>query len=145
MIIHPVVVHFPIALLIVGFLFATLSVFCKKCNKIDCTQTGKPSCIQKVAYWLLLLGALGAVGAVLSGTFFTHSMTGPLGELRDTHQMLAISTMTVSLIAAAVYTYYIYKAPTKEVLTIGYILYVVSVILVSITGHYGGEIVYMFK
>lgn len=143
---HPIIVHFPIALLVVGFMFATLTVICKKCNQSKCLPDGKKhSCVQYAAYWLLVLGALSSVFAVLSGQFFTNPMTGPLGELRDTHQILAITTTVVSIIASSVYTYYIYKAPVKQVFVIAYSLYVVCAILVGITGHYGGEMVYMFR
>lgn len=140
------VVHFPIALLIVGFAFASLTLVCKKCTKSDCSlDDNKPSCVQKVSYWLLSLGALSAVVAILTGLFFTNEMQGPLGTMRDTHALLAGATTITALIAAAVYTYYIYKAHTKPVLFIGYSLYVICTILVAITGHYGGEMVYMFK
>lgn len=30
---HPMVVHFPIALLITGFLFASMAIFCKRCGE----------------------------------------------------------------------------------------------------------------
>lgn len=143
---HPIVVHFPIALLLVGFIFSTLVIMCRKCNKSECSvDSFKPSCLQFTAYWLLLLGTLGSVAALLTGQLFTAPMVGPLGDLRETHQMLAIATMVVSLITSAVYTYYIYKAPLKQVLVIGYVLYLVCAILVAVTGHYGGQIVYMFR
>lgn len=144
---HPMVVHFPIALLLVGFLFASLSIFCKKCNKMECsTDSTKPSCIQKTAYWLLALGALSAAAAVTTGFLFTNTPSvGPLVQLHNTHIMFAVSTMVVALIAAGIYTYYIYKAHTKQVLAIGYTLYVICAVLVAITGHFGGEMVYMFK
>lgn len=168
------VVHFPIALLIVGFLFASLMMFCPCCRSKskssvkpdsldnhadsdasltqDSCQTDdlskcrcRTNCIEPFAFWLLTLGALSAVAAVLTGAIFTKDMIGPLGELRTTHEFLAFTTMIVSLIAAAVYAYYMYKAKIRQVQVIAYSLYVVAVILVSITGHYGGLIVYMFK
>lgn len=139
------VVHFPIALLVVGFGFATLSMFCKKCNAVGCTDPTKPSCIEKVAYWLLSLGALSGVGGVMSGMLFTSAMEGPMGALRATHQLLAISTTVVALIAAGIYTYYIYKARIRQVQVIGYALYAVATLLVCITGHYGGLMIYMFR
>lgn len=142
---HPMVVHFPIALLVVGFGFATLAMFCKKCNAVGCTDPTKPSCVQKVAYWLLSLGALSGAAAVLSGIVFTNEMVGPLGSLRNTHEVLAISTTVVALIAAGVYTYYIYKARIAQVQVIGYALYALAALLVSVTGHYGGLMVYMFR
>ena len=52
---HAMIVHFPIALLFVGFLFDLLSL-----------ATKKPS-FKTAALYLLVLGAIGAVAAYLSG------------------------------------------------------------------------------
>lgn len=144
--IHPMIVHFPIALVITGFLFATIALFCKRCScSVGQAPSDKASCVSKVGYWMLALGTLGAIGAVLSGFFFTSDMTGPMERILNTHQLLAISTLIVGFIASGVYTYYIYKARLKPVEYIGYALYFATVVLVSITGHYGGTMVYMFK
>ncbi|CDN31744.1 hypothetical protein BN938_1664 [Mucinivorans hirudinis] len=127
------IVHFPIALLLMGFLFATVAIFCKKsCNS--------GVCMQKTAFWLLTFGALGAAGAVVSGFIFT-SMQGPIFEQ---HRALALSTMVVSIFATALYALYSYKKPNKSLLIGGYLLYAVAVALVSYTGHLGGIMVYMF-
>lgn len=141
---HPMLVHFPVALLMVGFLFSTVGLFCKQCCKCGCsTDSGNPSCIMRAGYWLLVLGALGAVASVLSGMIFTEPMQGIMGEKRSVHQLFAIMTMSVSIVSAAIMTYYIYSAKrTRPVLIIGYILYAATMILVAITGHLGGAMVY---
>lgn len=57
--------------------------------------------------------------------------------------MLAISTLVLSLITSFIYIFYIFKARgNNAVHWIAYILYAASVVMVSITGHYGGMMVY---
>ncbi len=53
--IHPMIVHFPIALLIVGFLFDLIGTFVKK------------DFYSKAGFYLLILGTLGVVAAYFSG------------------------------------------------------------------------------
>lgn len=129
---HPMIVHFPIALIITGFLFASLEMFFSKCRRTPCTI--------KATYWLLTLGALSALASVLSGALFTtmHSSI-----FFPTHQMMAFTTAAVACAASALYILYIFKAPQSKVLhMVAYALYLVAVVCVAITGHYGGLMVY---
>ncbi|MEG1607158.1 MAG: DUF2231 domain-containing protein [Mucinivorans sp.] len=142
---HPLLVHFPIALLLVGFIFVTIAIFGRlKCkNTCAVTESANPCCIERAGYWLLVLGTLGAIASVLSGLFFTTAMDGMMGQKRDIHQLFAVMTMSVSIISAAVLTYHTYgKKKSCGVFWIGYILYAVVAVLVSITGHLGGMMVY---
>ena len=52
---HPMIVHFPIALLIVGFLADAVGLIFKK------------DFFTKAGFYLLILGTLGVVAAYLSG------------------------------------------------------------------------------
>lgn len=49
---HPLIVHFPIALLIIGFVFATVELVLKKECKCKFGFTIEPFTIQKTAYYL---------------------------------------------------------------------------------------------
>lgn len=145
--IHPMLVHFPIALILVGFLFATVTLFCGKCCKKCATDSDHSkysvSCLEKVGFYLLTLGSLSAVAALIAGYVFTEEMVGVMGSMRDTHSSVAIAAMVVSLIACAVYAYYIYSAKkVRQVLYIGYVLYLIAAVLIGITGHLGGEMVF---
>lgn len=144
--IHPMVVHFPIALILVGFLFATITLFCGKCCKTCCASTsdgGRPSCMEKVGFYLLTLGSLSALVAIVVGYAFTEQMEGMMGDMRTTHALMAMASMVVALIACAIYAYYIYSTKkVRQVLYIGYILYVIAAVLIAITGHLGGEMVF---
>lgn len=137
------IVHFPIALLLTGFLFVTITMFCKKCCKAkatnaDCsTSATTPSCIEKMGFWLLLLGTLSSVASVASGFLFT-TMTDKALFFAE-HHTLAISTMAIAIVTTAIYAFYMFKARTNEpVKWIAYILYIAVVVMISMTGHYGG-------
>ncbi len=141
---HPLIVHFPIALLITGFVFATIELVLKKECKCKFGFTIEPFTIQKTAYYLLILGSLSAVVAVLSGFIFTSDMEGVLGELRCTHLTIAIITASLSILSAISYTFYVFKH-SKKARVIGYVLYLICAVLIGTTGYFGGEIVFMFR
>ena len=54
---HPIIVHFPVALIIVGFFAEVASLFFKK-----------EKCLSKTGFYLMMLGTLGAIAAWSSGT-----------------------------------------------------------------------------
>lgn len=129
---HPMIVHFPIALIITGFLFASLEMFFAKLRKTNC--------LIKTTYWLLTLGALSALAAVMSGALFTTMHSSVFFPM---HQMMAFTTAAVSCAASALYILYIFKAPQSKVMhVLAYTIYLVAVVCVAITGHYGGLMVY---
>jgi uncharacterized membrane protein len=138
------IVHFPIALLITGFLFATIELVCNKEFKWKDIVI-EPITIQKTAYYLLVLGSLSAIIAVLSGFLFTYEMEGVLEEIRNTHLTIAIITASLSIFSVIYYTYYIFITHSQTTRIIGYILYLACAILIATTGYFGGEIVYMFR
>ena len=87
---HPAVVHFPIALLIVAVAFDLASLLLRRCRWLD-----------RAAAALFLLGALGAWGALLSGEEAEeglHGLSAEVGELIEEHEGWGKRT----LIAAAV-------------------------------------------
>ena len=62
---HPMLVHFPIALVALGFVAELASLFIKK-----------EVCFYKIGFYLLIVGTLSAVITVLSGLLFTGEMSG---------------------------------------------------------------------
>lgn len=164
--IHPMLVHFPIALILVGFLFSTIAVIWGRSSKSPrkgAVRTGASSahgaakagasccgvdserlwCVEKCGFWMLGLGAISALVALCSGYVFTNAMPGVTGEIRTTHASFALMSMVVAMIAAGIYAYYIYgRKRNEQVKFIGYILYAVAVVLIAITGHLGGSMVF---
>lgn len=149
--IHPMLVHFPVALLIIGFLFISLAMFCKRCSAtasksstpLATRKCGNASCVEMTGFWLLGLGAISACVALLSGYVFTHEMLGLSGQNRETHAAFALITTVVAVIAFGIYAYYMYT-PKKvaQIRWIAYVLYIGVAVLISITGHLGGSMVF---
>ena len=73
---HPMIVHFPIALLIIGFLFdLTGAIF----NKVFFSKAG---------FYLLILGTLGVIAAFISGNIAGDGVSevGTLKQALENHE-----------------------------------------------------------
>jgi uncharacterized membrane protein len=62
---HPILVHFPIALITVGFIAEVASLFFRR-----------EKCLSKTGFYLMVLGSLTAIAAWSSGHLFTEEPTG---------------------------------------------------------------------
>jgi len=131
---HPLIVHFPIALLIAGFVADTVYLLYKK-----------EVCLSKVGFYLMLAGTLGAVAAVLSGNFFTEDMTGSVEVIRERHETFANITMYVMIVASLLRIFLVQKGKAESKAALGvYILYLIGVISVGYTGMLGGTMVFNY-
>ena len=132
---HPMLVHFPIALIATGFLLELVYLFCKK-----------EVCLTKAGYYLLILGALSSVITWLSGILFTSEMEGTAGQVRETHELMATVTVVLLIIAAAIRMYVVVKKKDndKKLKNIAFVVYALATIRVMITGFFGGTLVYNY-
>jgi len=131
---HPLIVHFPIALLIAGFVSDTAYLIYKK-----------EVCLSKLGFYLMLAGTLGAVAAVLSGNFFTEDMSGSVEVIREKHETFANITMYLMIVASILRILLVQKGKAESKAALGvYLLYLVGVILVGYTGMLGGTMVFNF-
>jgi uncharacterized membrane protein len=86
---HAMVIHFPIALLIAGFLSEIIALFMKK------------PFFRDTSFYMLLLGALGAIVAYASGSYAGDGMTdGILQEPMELHENAALVTLWLAIITA---------------------------------------------
>ena len=130
--IHPMVVHFPIALLLLGFVFELIFHFFRK---EEIFETG--------SFWLLIAGALSAFAAYFSGAFLTMEQRGIAGAVQNTHELFAEITVGSALICTAFKIYIKSEGKSNKILNhIGFVLYAIAAIAVSVTGYYGGVLVY---
>jgi len=128
---HPMLVHFPIALITVGFLFDILSLAFKK-----------EPCLSKAGFWLQVFGMAGAVFAFGTGYFLTNPMEGDAGIMREKHELfatLALITIILTTLFRIVAIYLDKKTSGVRYTLLG--LYFISTILISITGYLGGTLV----
>lgn len=129
---HPMLVHFPIALVTIGFLADLVSLVLKK-----------EVCLTKTSFYLLIIGTLAAIAAVLTGALFTSEMAGAAGVMRNSHALMAFTT-TVILTLTSIIRIVLLKKENKMLKWLAFILYAVAMICVSVTGALGGTLVYNF-
>lgn len=130
---HPMIVHFPIALLIVGFLFDIAGSITKR---ESFTQT---------AFYLIILGALGVIAAFITGDQAGSGISeeGALKQALETHEEAATLTIWIVSIAAAFRIALVLLKKFKGVLKmVSLALFLIAVLAIARTGYYGGELVY---
>jgi uncharacterized membrane protein len=131
---HPMLVHFPIALVMFGFIIELASLIIKK-----------ELCLPKLSLYLLVTGTLATVVAWLSGELFTSEMSGAAGSVKESHELFAFITMCLLIVTSVIRL--MLASGKKENSTlkwISFILYGIAAITVSITGFFGGTLVYNY-
>ncbi len=131
---HPMLVHFPISLIVFGFIADIGSILYQK-----------EVCLSKFGFYLLIIGTLAAIVALLTGALFTSEMEGAAGAVKETHELFAWVTVILLVILSAFRM--LLKAQNKENTNLKWIalaLYGLAAISVSITGFYGGTLVYNY-
>jgi len=127
---HPMIVHFPIALAAVGLFFEV--IFFRKGNQ-------KPVCGEFILY----LATLSAIVALLTGLLFTSSLSGEALAMKEKHELFAILSTVFLFLTSLMYLYQRFSKKDKLNLA-GIALYLVSFVLISITGFLGGNLVYSY-
>jgi uncharacterized membrane protein len=128
---HPMLVHFPVAIITIGLLFDVVALVYKK-----------ESCLSKTGYWLEIIGMVGAIFAFGSGYFFTSPMEGEAGIMREKHEFYATVTLISIIIATLFRIVVVYL--NKETTNMKYValgMFFISFVFVTITGFLGGTLV----
>jgi uncharacterized membrane protein len=129
---HAMVIHFPIALLIVGFLSAVIALFNKK------------PFFNLAAFYLLLLGTAGTVASYLAGNAAGEGMEGgTLGKAMKSHEQAATIALWLTCLTAAFYlAVAIFKYKKGWIKFAGIILFAGTIAAIARTGYLGGQLVY---
>jgi len=132
---HPMVVHFPIALILAGILADIAFIVCKK-----------EICFSKAGLYLMVLGTLGALAAVLTGEFLTsHPEEGEIMTIFEKHETGAWTTLIVMLVGLALRLYIVAAKKEQTLLKwVVFALFLVGAAAVSYTGFFGGTMVYEY-
>lgn len=131
---HPMLVHFPIALVVFGFMAELAYLYLKK-----------EVCLNKTGFYLLITGTLAALIALATGTFFTAEMAGAAGAVKDTHELFAWITLGMLMITSILRIMLMTKYKESSGLKwVAFIFYGLATISVSITGFFGGTLVYNY-
>jgi uncharacterized membrane protein len=131
--IHPMIVHFPIALLIVGFLADIVGMIIKK------------DFFNKAGFYLLILGTLGVIAAYISGDYAGDGVVeaGSLGQALELHESAAMVSLWLMVGTALVRIGAVLLNKYNGIIKIlAFILFFVGVLSIARTGYYGGELVF---
>ena len=131
---HPMIVHFPVAIIIVGFLFDLTGAFLHKDH-----------CIARAGYYLEVIGMVAAIAGWGSGYFFTSPLEGEAGIVLDNHYRFATITL-ISIIVATLFRMVIVylKKDETRLKWLALFLYFIAFLAVSYTGFLGGTLVQDF-
>jgi uncharacterized membrane protein len=129
---HAMVIHFPIALLIIGFLSELIAVFIKK------------PFFRQAAFYLLLIGTLGTIASYLSGNEAGDGIEeGSLGKAIELHEQAATIALWLTIATAVVYVaFYFLNYSKKWSRIVRIILFAATVSAIARTGYLGGQLVY---
>jgi uncharacterized membrane protein len=133
--IHPMIVHFPVALITAGFLAEVVSLFFRS-----------EKCLSRTGFYLLVLGTLATVAAWLTGQLFTSQPAqGAIVEIFEKHETGALITMIMIVLASTVRIWLMVKKKEETQLKwIAFGLYFLAFAAVTFTGYMGGTMVYNY-
>ncbi|NHN24780.1 DUF2231 domain-containing protein [Flavobacterium jejuense] len=129
---HAMVIHFPIALLMTGFLSRLIGVFSKNIF------------FNKSSFYLLLLGTLGVIVAYVSGSSAGDGMTdGILQEPIELHEEAGFMTLWLAVLTSIVsIAFHTLKYEKTWLKWSSFLFYTVLVISVTRTAYLGGQLVF---
>jgi uncharacterized membrane protein len=132
---HPMIVHFPIALITFGFIADVSSLFFKT-----------EKCLSKAGFYLMIAGALSAIAAWSTGQLFTNEpAAGEIVKVFEKHETAALITMLIIVVGAVMRIYLVLsKKEETNLKWLVFILYLLAFCAVSYTGFMGGTMVYNY-
>jgi len=130
--IHPLIVHFPIALIIVVFALDFLGA------------AGRRQSLISAANILSIFAALAAVAAVTTGLIAEESVwhTEDAHELIELHETIGFAVLGAALVSLIFRPAVRKKKSRSSLLWVAVIISLVAAILVGYEGYLGGEIVF---
>jgi uncharacterized membrane protein len=132
---HPLIVHFPIAIIIVGFAAEVASLFFRK-----------EKCLSKTGFYLMVIGSLAAIAAWSTGHLFTEEPSqGDILNVYEKHATGGLITM-ILIVAGTLFRIWLVvkKKEESKMKWIVFGFYLLAFIAVSLTGFLGGKMVYDF-
>jgi uncharacterized membrane protein len=127
--VHGGATHFPIALILAGALFDTLSLFTRR--------SARHADFGVLGYWLVILGALGSFGAVVSGLALSKWTVGGTGLVFWHH--LFVWPAFALIVALGTWRFLVGAKPPHYAFVVYLGILVVSCGLIGAAGFFGGE------
>jgi uncharacterized membrane protein len=132
---HPIIVHFPIALITIGFFAEVAALFIRK-----------EKCLSRTGFYLMILGSLTAIAGWASGQLFTeHPAEGEILKVFQSHETGALVTM-ILIVAGTLFRIWLIvkKKEETQMKWIAFGFYLLAFVAVTFTGYMGGTMVYNF-
>jgi uncharacterized membrane protein len=125
-------VHFPIALLLSGWLFEVTGFFINR------------QIFHKTAFYLLVMGMLGTAGSWFVGRAAGSGMDdGALNKAMELHERAATLSLWLSITSVLIYAgIYIFKYNQYWLRTIAVVVFTGLAASIARTGYLGGQLVY---
>jgi len=130
---HGGTTHFPIALVMASVLFDLVGLLAP-----DNADKSRRSGFRAAGFYTLILGALGSLGAVLSGLVISHGQLWGRGNLARHHTYLWPAFGL--LMALAVWRLVVGNHASSRSLRIYLAVSMVTAALMSAAGYWGGEL-----
>lgn len=129
---HAMLVHFPIALLIIGFLSEMVSFFYKK------------DFFSQTAFYLLVLGTLGTIASYFAGRSAGDGMDeGSLGIAMEQHKQAATISLWLAIVTAVLYlAVYFLQNKKVWVKVLSVLMFALVIGAIGRTGYLGGQLVF---
>src|SRR3972149_6567476 len=130
---HPMIVHFTIALLTIGFLCDLLAKFTKN------------ESLKNAAWWNLLFGFLAIIGTALTGWLAARSEphTEAAHEIIEIHETLGFTALGIFAVLL-LWRILIRVNVATRFMVLSTILWLIGVGVIFAGGYYGGKLVYEF-
>jgi uncharacterized membrane protein len=125
---HPLIVHFPIALFITAFGLEILSLIFKK------------ESLHQASWYNYILAIFATIAAILAAWWDKATVKHPVFY---THKTLAYWTLGVALLSGVILPL-VRRKSKRAFRIIFFIFLILTMSLVSITGYYGGKLVYEY-
>ena len=132
---HTIIVHFPIALITIGFFAEVAALFIRK-----------EKCLSRTGFYLMILGSLTAIAGWASGQLFTeHPAEGEILKVFQSHETGALVTM-ILIVAGTLFRIWLIvkKKEETQMKWIAFGFYLLAFAAVTFTGYMGGTMVYNF-
>uniref|UniRef100_UPI0025B96052 c-type cytochrome domain-containing protein n=1 Tax=Maribacter sp. TaxID=1897614 RepID=UPI0025B96052 len=121
---HPLLVHFPIGLLVVSFVLELL------------TLKGKRNSLREGIKFMVYIGAFFAILSAIVG-WLLKTQEDYAGNLVDNHQYTGIATAVLALATALILNYSLRKS---KKLTLYRSIFTITIVLLSVAGHLGANL-----
>ena len=128
---HPMLVHFPIALLIMSVAFDAAGTIWKR------------ECFREGALWLLVCGLVGGIAAALAGDMAEDAakQAGIAEALIENHETFALTTLGIFGILL-LWRVFLRNQFSLNTIKVYMVVAMIGLGTLSVAGHFGGNLVY---